>query len=239
MDVEVGIVPRMPDPATYEEEYKYWPWGQLLAVAANWVCEHAPRGSVILDYMCGTGFLLDSISKLRPDLKCAGCDLAEEYVCYAKSKYPHLNIACRNALQYRPDARPQVVICTAGLHHLRRDEQANFLSKVSAEMESGGLFVLGEELIPSYDTPTERKGAALKLGFAVLSSAIANGATDAVVAAAVDVLGNDLVERGEYKLSEPMLLAALEPAFKVFAVHRIWPEGDADYGDVLYLCTRR
>jgi len=229
----------MPDPATYENEYDYWPWGRLLAVAAEWIREHAPRDSVILDYMCGTGFLLDAISKMRPDLKCTGCDLSEEFVGYARRKYPGLSIACQDALVYQPDARPQVVICTAGLHHLRRDEQAMFLSKVSAEMDSGGLFVLGEELIPSYGTPKERKFGVLKLAFALLSSAITNGATDAVLAAAVDVLGNDLVERGEYKLSEARLMAALEPGFQVFAAHRIWPKEDADFGDVLYLCRRR
>ncbi len=239
MDNDTRVMPRMPEPATYEQEYLYWPWGDLLAMAAHWACAQAPKNGLVVDYMCGTGFLLDAISKLRPDLHLAGCDLAEDYVTYGRSKYPHLNIACCDSLAYRPEMRPQMTLCTAGLHHLPRAEQRVFLSKISAELEPGGHLVLGEEVIPDYETTGERKTGVLRAGFALLSFVISSGATDPVVAAAVDVLGNDLLERGEYKLSERMLLGMLEPTFEILAVRRIWPAEHVDYGDVLCLCRRR
>jgi 2-polyprenyl-3-methyl-5-hydroxy-6-metoxy-1,4-benzoquinol methylase len=75
-----GIIPpraTMPDPELYEQEFDYWPWGNLLQQITEWTVANAPTATSILDYMCGTGYLLNSISALRKDLSVTGCDIAQ------------------------------------------------------------------------------------------------------------------------------------------------------------------
>ena len=62
----------MPPPDTYELEYFFWPWGRLLEEVAEYVINKAPQEGFVLDYMCGTGFLLHHIGIRRSDLILAG-----------------------------------------------------------------------------------------------------------------------------------------------------------------------
>jgi SAM-dependent methyltransferase len=231
--------PRMPDPAVYEQEYKFWPWGGLLATAAAWLKANAPPNGHVIDYMCGTGFLLNRIAELRPDLTMVGCDISQEYVDYANRQYPAIDVRCADALHFVPQETPGVVICTAGLHHLVRSRQDEFIRKVAIELASGSIFVLGEEVIRDFQTEGQRRAAALEMGHGLLSYALNSDAPNDVLAAAIDVLGNDLLERGEYKLSDRMIRAMLQPAFELLSVNWIWGSESIDYGDLLYFCKRR
>jgi SAM-dependent methyltransferase len=229
---------KMPPPKVYEQEYRYWPWGKLIKLAASWMHDNAPRNGHVLDYMCGTGFLLNEIRQLRSDLTVAGCSLAPAYIDYAKHAYPQLDVIFEDALTYKPTHAPDVIICTAGLHHLDRKLQPKLIEKVASELASGGRFLLGEELIRSYVSEQERRLAALEMGAALTAYVVSAGAPKVVVEAACDVLGNDVQERGEYKTSRDRLMKMLENHFVVESEYHIWPEDAKPFGDFLFICRK-
>lgn len=229
---------QMPEPHVYEQEYVYWPWGKLLEVAADWVAEHAPRSAVVVDYMCGTGFLLNEIVKRRPDITAFGCDINPEYIGYGERKYSGVHFIVGDALDYEPPRRPELVICTAGVHHLTRKAQPWFMKKVSGELAGGGHLLLGEELIRPYGTEAQRRKAVWEMFAALMSFILEQQAPEDVIQAAADMMVNDFCERGEYKTSRPGLAALVEPYFEIVSKRLIWPAEDADFGDWLLVCRK-
>jgi 2-polyprenyl-3-methyl-5-hydroxy-6-metoxy-1,4-benzoquinol methylase len=228
----------MPEPSLYEKEYSYWPWGKLMQFVADWIAAKTRRSAMIMDYMCGTGFLLNQISLRRPDLRLEGCSLDEDYIDYANLKYPTLNITFRDAMEYSPSQTPDVVICTAGLHHLETSAQSLFIEKLALELRPGGVLVIGEELIAPYSSEQERQVAVLHLGTSIIRHLIDTSAPMDMMQTALDVLAND-IEGLEYKTDSLRLRALLAPSFEVKASYSIWPEPARDWGDYVFLCERK
>lgn len=230
---------RMPGPDVYEQEYDYWPWGKLLKEATRLVAENAPPSSFIVDYMCGTGFLLRKILSKRNDLSAIGCDIRKSYVDYARTTYPAAQFVRADARTYKPQRRPDFVICTAGLHHLDRRDQPRFIAKVADELPLGGFLLLGEEVIRDYRSESERKRATLELFSELMRFLDGKKTPEAVVQAAADMLVNDWCARGEYKTSRIALERMLRPFFKVISARQIWPPHRREFGDWLFLCQKR
>ena len=229
----------LPAPEIYEKEYEYWPWGTLLRYAAQWVAAHAPNNAVVLDYMCGTGYLLNEIAADRPDLCFYGCSITPAFIAYANRRYPHLHIIREDALCYRPPQRPDIVLCTAGLHHLPLDLQPTFIRKVASELPTGRYFLLGEELIREHSDKTSRALAALEMSNALIACSLQLGAPRPVIEAAFQMLHNDVFLDGEYKRARSQVLAMLEPYFEIEHLEQTWPKDSDAYGDFLFICKRR
>ena len=231
-------IPKLPEPSVYELEYNYWPWGKLLSSLVERIKFGLPKGSKVCDYMCGTGFLLNSVSQARPDLHLVGCSLDASYIAYGKRKYPQINIEFADALKWKPLTPQDTIICTAGLHHLDRASQPRFISKVASELSQGAFFFLGEELITAYNTEEERRAAVNALFSRLIRHLTDIKAPDNVVQAAFDVFDNDLSERGEYKISYGEMTRLLGTHFSIESVEHFWPPDDSLMGDFLFVCRK-
>jgi hypothetical protein len=235
-----AALPKMPSPEDYELEYIYWPWGQLIASTIDWVVDSAPHSGYIVDYMCGTGYLLHQISKQRPDLRLAGCTLEpRSYVEYAHCQYPDIQVTYEDVFDFHPDEQADLIICTGALHHLPRSRQGRFLSKVASELKKDGILLLGEELIRDYATEVERRLAVIEMWQHLARHVVLSSAPDPVLKAAMDILSNDLLEQGEYKTSLKYLEAMLACCFNIISISQTWPAEPAAYGDFLYICRGR
>lgn len=210
-----------------------------MEVVADWVRQNAPPSAFVLDYMCGTGFLLNQVALSRPDIEVAGCSLTPTFIEYANRQYPRLAIVLQDALEYLPRRVPDVVTCTAGLHHLGRSSQPAFIRKVAGELQSGSYLLLGEEVIADYASEKERRLAALEMNSALIKHVIEAGAPEDVLLAATDVLNNDLIERGEYKSCRKTIEDLLRPYFCISEVCRLWPVEPSAFGDYLFICRRK
>ncbi len=229
---------KMPGPEVYEQEYVFWPWGHLLEEACQWVATHASPSAHIVDYMCGTGFLLSEIISKRRDLSGLGCDISKAFMDYAQTKYPSVTFVTGDARALDPTDRPDIVLCTAGLHHLKRDDQPRFIKKVSRELPRSGYFLVGEELIGSYRSESERKRAVLEMFSGLMRYLDRMKTPEAVVEAAADMLVNEWCGRGEYKTSRLELEKMLGGHFKIVAARKIWPKRRVQFGDWLFVCQR-
>lgn len=227
---------KLPTPETYELEYDFWPWGTLLSKTADLVAKITPPRGLVVDLMCGTGYLLHQIHRRRPDLRLCGCDISVPYVQYAQRRYPEANVVVHDALLYRPPGAVSTAICTAGIHHLERDMQPELLKKIADLMADDGQLVVGEELIPEHGDLIGRKLAVIALSSRLLSYATERSAPDAVLEAATDVLCNDLLERGEYKLTLSGVCDLLSRRFRIETQDHIWPADQSDSGDYVFLC---
>jgi len=228
---------KLPSPAVYEDEYNFWPWGKLLDDACEWVTDHAPIGARVVDYMCGTGYLMNRIRSRRPDLYLEGWDISIPFTDYGSARYPGVTIHAGDALLAQPRESPDIVLCTAGIHHLDSHKRERFVSKVASELLAGGRLLVGEEVISPFASERERRLNAIELNEALLRHAVERDAPPTVLEAGCDVLANDLMERGEYKMSLPMLRALLEVRFSVEDVRTTWPTShESPFGDVLIIC---
>lgn len=227
-------LPVMPEPEAYEMEYQYWPWGRLIDRAVQEIVARAPLGGLVVDYMCGTGFLLDQVSRVRKDLRLEGCTLEPAtYVEYANRVRPTLSIVYEDALRYCPSDIPDVIVATGGLHHLLPRTQPHFLEKVRRELSGSGCFLLGEEC---YSGGKSRATGLIELWGTMIEYIMALSAPDELVEAATDCFANDLLERGEYKVSTTDLLQLLKAEFVIEDALQIWPEEPSDFGDHLFVC---
>lgn len=232
-------MPKLPKPNDYESEYDYWPWGDLIKAVVKLTEASLPRGASVCDYMCGTGFLLNAISHVRPDLHLVGCSRDDDYIAYGKKKYPNVHLDVADAQIWKPPTRPGAIICTAGLHHLERAHQPKFIAKVASELTQGATFFLGEELIADYGNEAERREAVKSLSSRLLKHLDEAEAPSEVVQAAIDVADNDFFERGEYKTTYKEIIRMLEPHFHIESVKHFWPEDDSSIGDFLFVCRKK
>jgi hypothetical protein len=227
------------DPAVYEGEYVYWPWARVVDAAIGWIKVNAPQEATILDYMCGTGYLLHELRAARPDLRCSGCDLDPGFIAYGRDRYPDVDLAAGSALEYEPPAAADVIVCTGGLHHLPRGSRARFLAKCGDELAPAGAVLIGEEVIAEHDDTASRRSAVLQLYSAILSYVIAADAPPQVLSSAVTAMRKEFVEDGTSKDSRAGLICLLEGSLAIETFGRTWPDGSCQFGDYLAVCRRR
>ena len=229
----------LPTAAIYEQEYIYWPWGRLVEWVASWVEANAPSNALIVDYMCGTGFLLNEIAKRRRDLSVCGCSITPSFIEWARERYEHINVVLEDAFEFDPPADADVILCTAGLHHLPYERQALFLDKVLSELRRDGRFLIGEEVIAADESGAARQAAVLDLWFSLMHYAVQREAPDGVLQAAIDVMKADLCADGEYKRSRVAIEDMLRRRFRIIDYAQTWPDGATDYGDGVWVCAPR
>ena len=229
-------IPGLPPPEVYELEYQYWPWGRTISLIENWVVEQAPRGALVVDYMCGCGYLLHGISRRRPDLRLLGNTFDKDWIDFARKRYPEIKIEYADSLEFQPPELVDIAIVTGGIHHLKPSQQPQFVAKVREQINHNGFFVVGEEVIPRHSSNDDRRLGVLKLGNALLSFVIEQHAPDLVLEAAADVIKRDLYCSGEYKVSLWDLKRLIEENFSIERCEVVWPVPETDFGDYFLLC---
>jgi trans-aconitate methyltransferase len=188
--------------------------------------------------MCGTGHLLNKIAQHRKDLRCFGCSLTPKYINYAKNNYKNIQIDLCDAQKYQPLFKPDIVICTAGLHHLPWNSQSLFLNKIASELTSGKILIVGEELIRPFNDEKERRLSVIEINTAILKYMTGKKAPSNILNTATDVLKADL-NSIEYKIDKATLENMLSTNFTIENQIRFWPENEQEFGDYVFICSRR
>jgi SAM-dependent methyltransferase len=236
--LEVGGITGQ-DPAVYEGEYVFWPWTRVVDEAVSWIEANAPQEAAIVDYMCGTGYLLHKARAARPDLRCFGCDLDPAFIAYGRDHYPDVDLAVGSALEYEPPAQTDVIVCTGGLHHLPRDSRAGFVAKCGDELASAGAVLIGEEVIAGYDGTASRRSAVLQLYSAILEYVIGADAPPDILSSVATAMRKEFTEDGTSKDSLADMIHLLQESLTIESLDQTWPGGACQFGDYLAVCRRR
>jgi hypothetical protein len=225
----------MPPPQAYEDEYQYWPWGKLIKRAVDIIVEAARPNATITDYMCATGRLLSDICERRPDLTAMGCDIHLPFVTYANTNRPRLDVVHADARSFRLTASHDIIVCTAGLHHLKFEEQEHFIQSLSNASNESTLIVIGEEMLAPYNSEQGRARAAVQLNTELLYMGIEEDWPDNLLSAGLLCLSNDLLLRGEYKRDLQRWVGLLEKYFRIDDLISTWAPATGG-GDALFIC---
>lgn len=97
----------------------------------------------LLDVGCGTGFLIDLLTRQHP-AQYTGLDLSPEMIRMAKLKQIHgaeFVIGSADSLPF-PDAAFDIVTCSQSFHHYPYQEKA--MSEVLRVLKPGGLYILSD-----------------------------------------------------------------------------------------------
>jgi SAM-dependent methyltransferase len=227
----------LPTAEVYEKEFTYMPWGRLVVEVEKFVLTNAPKGAKVLDLLCGPGYLLGKLQKQRNDIAYLGVDLETGFIEHARKLYPSINFEVADAARWESDQNYDVILCTAGLHHLPYQQQEPFIEKISKLLKPGGFAIIGDPYIDDYVNETERKLAGAKLGYEYLDVTIKNGGTDDVIKAAIDVMSNDVL-LVEYKSSVKKIKPLFEKYFDIVEMHKTWPRENTGYGDYWFLLKK-
>jgi len=227
----------LPSAEVYEKEFKYMPWGILIKEIQEFIIKTTPKGSNVLDLLCGPGYLLGKLQEKRPDVKYRGVDLDLDFIEHAQKVYPEISFEVGDASTWESENKFDVVLCTAGLHHLPYEEQEAFVEKVSRLLKQDGFALIADPYIDDYANEKERKLASAKLGYEYLAETIKSGGSTDVIKAAIDVLSND-VFLVEYKASVKKNKTLFEKYFSQVEMHKTWPKGESGYGDYYFILKK-
>lgn len=227
----------LPTSEVYEKEFKYMPWGVLIHEVEDYIIKHAPQNAKVLDLLCGPGYLLGKLKNKRTDLQCLGVDLEKEFIDCAQSKYPGIHFEVADAFGWNSNNQYDVILVTAGLHHLPPEQQEKFVKKVSELVTSDGFVIIGDPYIDDYSDEKERKIAGAKLGYEYLAETIRNGGTEDVIDAAIQVMIND-VKLVEWKSSVAKNTPIFMKYFSQVEKHKTWPKEESGYGDYYFILKK-
>ena len=216
-------------------EFEYMSWGKLIREITDCIVGRAPQGGRVLDLLCGPGYLLGQLQKKRSDISCLGVDLEEEFICHAKRLYPSIGFEVADAFNWRTENKFDVVICTAGVHHLPFERQEAFIARLRGFLNTGGFAVVADPYISNFETEQERQLACTELGSAYLIEAIKRGAPSEVVKAGVGILENDLL-LVEWKTSVSKQRPIFEKYFSHVEERHVWPS-IGEYGDYYFVLS--
>ena len=225
----------MPSPEIYEQELIYWPWRELIGYLAGYLTDVTPQGGVVLDYMSGTGTLLRQLSLRRADLAVSGCDINLPFVKFAAENQHGAAFFHVDARRFSPSRTPDVVTCTAGLHHLAFDEHGRFLKKIASECSPKTIVIIGEEAIPAHNDEVGRKRSALALNVSLLEYGIEHNWPDSLLQEAVAVMKRDILLSGEFKRSVSGWRSIIGETFVITKEIKTWIPNSGG-GDVIFIC---
>jgi 2-polyprenyl-3-methyl-5-hydroxy-6-metoxy-1,4-benzoquinol methylase len=224
-----------PSPEIYDSFYRITSWGLLMQNLIEYITNNAPRNANILDLMCGTGYLLNIVSKKRKDLICEGIDLNKEFIEYAQTKKSDISFKIGDVLKWESNKEYDIIVCSGGIHHLRDEDKDIFINRIAVSLDKKGVAILADPYINDYTNETERKLSVAKLGYEYIRYAIEKQALDKELEAVIDILYNDILDF-EHKTSISKMRSILNQYFKHIVVTKVWGVANAEIGDYYIIC---
>jgi trans-aconitate methyltransferase len=229
---------RLPSPETYEKEELFMPWGTLTKEILNWILKEVSANQKIIDLMCGPGQLLGKIQSKRKDLQLTGLDTDKRYIKFASIKYPFINFINDDILKWKTKIKYNLVLVTGGIHHIPYNKKRIVIKSIYDLLDNNGVCIIADPFIDNYVNEKQRKIAAAKLGYEYIKAVITNNAPDEIVSAAIDILFNDVLPKGEYKTSITKFRNIIDPIFSKVELHKTWPNITSEYGDYYFILSK-
>lgn len=228
---------KFPISKVYEALSIYSPWHLTLNNVLNFIKQQSQADLRVLDFMCGTGFLLNKIKAERPNWELYGIDNNKEFISYAKKNYPNINFSVEDVLDMKGNSDFDIIICAGGTHHLQEQKKRFFLNLIKNSLTPDGVAIIADPFIADFTNESERKLFAAQLGYEYLLYSINRQANTEVLKECIQIMENDMLYL-EYKTSIYKFKSILGNVFKDIKVEKSWPASNSEFGDYYFICRK-
>jgi tRNA (cmo5U34)-methyltransferase len=115
------------------------------AVVAATADVHAAR---VLELGTGSGETALRLRARHPEAAWVGIDASEPMLARARERMPDADLRLQRLEDELPEGPFDLVVSALAVHHLDGAEKRDLFSRVSRVLEPGGLFVLGDVVVP-------------------------------------------------------------------------------------------
>ena len=115
------------------------------AVVAATAGPHATR---VLELGTGSGETALRLRALHPATDWIGIDASEAMLARARERLPHADLRPQRLEDELPEGPFDLVVSALAVHHLDGAGKRDLFSRVARVLEPGGLFVLGDVVVP-------------------------------------------------------------------------------------------
>ena len=196
---------------------------------------HGGRPAKVLDFCCGTGLVAGMLGEM-PGIAYTGIDLYHPFLAAARERMNHrrnFSFIEADVRTYRGDAPFDAALMTFGYHHLEDPFKPPFLEHVHGLLREGGLFVMGDYVIPPYEGEEAFRKANTDFYARRLSYLREHDLVSDEYVAAFGEFCNSSVDHEEFKVDYRRITDAFEKSgfLKVKEI-KTWPDVDL-YGHEL------
>jgi SAM-dependent methyltransferase len=165
-----------------------------------------------------------SIDALEYDQEC--CQVLEGYA-GAKAR-----VICGDAIVWRGDAPYDLVASVFAHDHIHYDRRFEFARNIRANLQPGGLYLMGGEILPTFDSDEEHREALYKYHGFIVETALRASHFE-VAQIEINALKSGLYRIGDFKRHEAMFEEEmLSAGFAMTIKERIGPQHRDDVGGV-------
>ncbi len=121
---------------------------KVFSWARPWICpfdkliSQVPENKSIFDVGCGNGVFLYLLAFFRKPKKLYGIDIFDNNLDVVKKIFPNVQYKKINKISDWPNTNFDVVTVIDVLHHIKPQEQLDFLNKVYDKIKPGGLLII-------------------------------------------------------------------------------------------------
>ena len=204
--------------------------GEVRSVIHGYDC--APDVRRILELGAGTGIStaqLATVGYLKYDAVEIDVD------CYDLLRSvisERVNFICADARIYYNEAAYNIAVSIFAHDHIPQDQSQDFVKNIRRNLEEGGIYIMGGELLPLYSNADEYRGSLHRYHGFIIDQALNEGHFE-VAKLEIDALRSGLNGIGDFKRHEELFEAEMLSAdFRLLKKKKIGPLDKIDVGGV-------
>lgn len=133
----------------------------LSVVVEELIASRNNRSLKVVDLCCGTGLLAGMLGG-TPGIRYTGVDMDARFLAAARRRVRHrpdFTFVKADVMTYGSELSYDAALMTFGFHHLEDTRKERFLKHVQGLIQDRGVFIVGDYVIPPYETEDEFKKA--------------------------------------------------------------------------------
>ncbi len=186
----------------------------------------------LLEIGCGTGLLTEELARSGA-LAIDAVELDSNcFEIIRKNMNGRVNCICGDAVTYRRD-KPYDIVASAFAHdHIHYDLRHSFARNIRSNLVKGGIYVMGGEILPFFETEDQRKESLYKYHEMIITKALRQGHFR-LAQIEINALESGLHMVGDFKRHERMFEEEmLSAGFVLKSKVKLGPDDDDRVGGV-------
>ncbi|OVE81657.1 hypothetical protein BVY03_03390 [bacterium K02(2017)] len=186
----------------------------------------------LLEMGAGTGLFTQDLVKYNW-LDVDALEIDSECMSILSGHVGHgVNCICDNAITYSKKDHYDLIVSTFSHDHIHHDKAKEFVTNINNNLKSGGLYIMGGEVLPKFSNDSERKQALLTYHTYIVAKALQDGNYTlaqieiSALKSGIEMIGD--FKRDEERFEQEMQVGQLKLLDKI----KVGPQVPDDVGGV-------